>query len=239
MRGSYASVQFVYFAKQKVARKRSHTRCTPDAFECVRRRVALLQQASHPNVVDYYTCSLRDGVLDVYMEPWGHSVSARVARGLYGHSYVRAFVCGVLEGVFALHHRGMTHGDVKPANILFARDTYKLCDCDDPSSITANYMSAERGRVWPQQTHGPGSDVHAVGMSAMEVLTGEIPYAELLDSLQVFFRVCSRKPPAIWADTTGFDPRAVASVECLIRPPAPGVSHDLHSLRTEIALIYS
>ena len=201
----------------------------------------MLRQVSHPNVVGYYTCSLRDGVLDVYMEPWGHSVAARVARGLYGHTYVHAFVRNVLEGVFALHHRGMTHGDVKPANILFAHDTYKLCDCEDPSSITANYMSAERGRVWPLQTHNPGSDVHAVGMSAMEVLTGETPYAELHDSLQVFSRVFSRLPPAIWTDTTGFDPCAVASVKYLIRAPvdALGASRELQGLLTQIALFYS
>ena len=198
----------------------------------------MLRQVSHPNVVGYYTCSLRDGVLDVYMEPWGHSVAARVARGLYGHTYVHAFVRNVLEGVFALHHRGMTHGDVKPANILFAHDTYKLCDCEDPSSITANYMSAERGRVWLKRTHDHGSDVHAVGMSAMEVLSGETLYAELLDLVQVFFRVCSRVPPALWADTAAFDARAVASIECLIRAP-PTPPRGIEDMLSQIAVFYS
>jgi len=70
---------------------------------------------------------------------------------------------------------------------------------------------------------------------------GETPYAELHDSLQVFSRVFSRLPPAIWTDTTGFDPCAVASVECLIRAPvdALGASRELQGLLTQIALFYS
>jgi len=61
------------------------------------------------------------------------------------------------------------------------------------------------------------------------------------DSLQVFSRVFSRLPPAIWTDTTGFDPCAVASIECLIRAPvdALGASRELQGLLTQIALFYS
>jgi serine/threonine protein kinase len=239
MRGTHASVQFVYFAKIRVARKRSHARSTHLGFERVQERVQSLQQVSHPNVVGYYTCSLRDGVLDVYMQPWGLSVAARVARGRHGPSYVHAFVRDVLLGVAALHARGMTHGDVKPANILFAHRTHKLCDCDDPASITANYMSAARGRVWPQPTHDHDSDVHAVGMSAMEVLCGETPYAELHDQLQVYYRVCTGQRPVLWAETAARDPRAVASIERLIRAPAPGTPRDVAALLAEIEVFYS
>lgn len=239
MCGKHASVRLVSLKQMPAARKRSHRRSSPSTFASVQKRVASLQSVKHPNVVGYYCCSQLHGRINVYMEPWGESVGAQVARGVHGAQYVRAFLLDVMRGLFALHQGGMTHGDVKPDNILYAHHTYKLCDCDDPSSITANYMSAARGRVWPRQTHDQSSDVHSVGMSAMEVLCGETPYAELEDSRQVFFRVCSGIGAALWADTTGYEPRAVASIDHVLALAEQGLPAAMtaRGVDTQLALI--
>lgn len=231
MRGCRASVTLVTTALGVFARKRAHQACAEPKFADVQERIALLSNVHHPNVVAYFACSLSEGCLDVYMEPWGPSVSVLIRNGRHGPEYVCDFMLDVLQGLLALQEGGMTHGDVKPSNVLFAHDTYKLCDCDDPLAISPNYMSAKRGRVWPDRTHDPTSDVYSVGMSAMEVLTGTTPYAELQEGVQTFYKVCHGCLPRLWSCTSRYDQQAVEAINHVLADDehGPGL-HSKHIL---------
>jgi serine/threonine protein kinase len=98
----------------------------------------------------------------------------------------KAFI-ELCEGVSAIHGAGKLHCDIKPSNVLVARDgRVVLLDfgvageidsrdgrADDVILGTPAYMAPEQARGHPAS---PRSDWYAVGVMLYEALTGELPF---------------------------------------------------------------
>ncbi|HEY7138255.1 MAG TPA: protein kinase [Acidimicrobiia bacterium] len=102
-----------------------------------------------------------------------------------------AIVRQVLQGLAAVHHAGVVHRDVKPANVLVDERTpgipvAKLTDFGlsrllDGSSVTRTtgvvgtprYMAPELG---DGRDPTPASDLYAVGVMLYELLAGHLPF---------------------------------------------------------------
>ncbi|XP_033095994.1 dual specificity mitogen-activated protein kinase kinase 7-like [Anneissia japonica] len=118
---------------------------------------------------------------------------------------------------------GVMHRDVKPSNILLdERGTVKLCDfgisgrlvdskARTRSAGCAAYMAPER--IDPPDPSNPDYDVRAdvwsLGISLVELATGEFPYKNCKNDFEVLARVLSEDPPKL--------------------PPNRGFSCDFHS----------
>ncbi len=153
---------------------------------------SLLSEIDHPNLIkifdlghddalgcDYYTMTLADGPpLDqAGVLPWREAVD--VFRR-------------VLDGLAALHDKGIIHRDIKPANILtFADGRPVLADLGiarNPKSAgltragtimgTAAYMSPEQAAG---RSVGPRSDLFSIGMSLYRVIHGRSVYESVPD----------------------------------------------------------
>jgi eukaryotic-like serine/threonine-protein kinase len=116
----------------------------------------------------------------------------RVAR--IGHEAASALA--------ALHAAGVVHGDVKPANILIARDGAKLTDfgiaraADDTATLSLPGVTFATPAYAPPETvsHGERSaagDVYSLAVTLYELLTGA-RWNTTVGSTQVI-------PPAEWA----------------------------------------
>lgn len=110
------------------------------------------------NVTQYRPLSLRQHLQDRGRVPGAEA--ARIAADL-------------LEGLAHLHAHGVTHGDIKPANILRQNGRWTLCDYGlardlsrpDGSGHTPGFIPAE----------GPGTaaaDIYAIGVVCMMMVTG-------------------------------------------------------------------
>lgn len=112
----------------------------------------------------------------------------------------------IIGAIVYLHGQRIVHGDIKGANILVSRDgTPKLADfgltltaesklelsATDESGGTSRWMAPELFMAGARRS--TQTDVYALGMAILEILTGKRPFDEINSASQVFGAVLLRK----------------------------------------------
>lgn len=150
-----------------------------------------MARLEHPNVVRVLDVQQQQGQPFLVMElvEAGSLVDWVLDHGAMHPQQAVPLMCEVLRGIEAAHARGIIHRDVKPHNILIARDgTPKLSDfgiaqlAQHSLSTTRTgvimgspaYMAPEQRRSARQVDER--SDVFATGATMLHLLTGEEPY---------------------------------------------------------------
>lgn len=195
---------------RRVAIKVLHSQYSSDeAFvKRFRREAQAAANLSHPNIVGIYDWGQAQNTYFIVME----IVEGRSLRDVLkseGALLPRRAIEIASETAAALsvaHRAGLVHRDVKPGNILLARDgTVKVTDFgiarawDDSQELTrtgavigtATYFSPEQAQGAPADGR---SDVYALGVVLYEMLTGRPPF--LGDSpMSVAFQHVSAEAP--------------------------------------------
>ncbi|MGI8998458.1 MAG: serine/threonine-protein kinase [Candidatus Limnocylindria bacterium] len=176
-----------------VAVKRLHPHLLPD--QASRRRLAAEARAaaslSHPVIVDVYDVDATGEAPALIMELVdGESLSARIDRdGPMPDREAAAATADIADALYHAHQRGVIHRDVKPGNVLLAKDgRTRLVDFGIAHSLAE---SAERltldgtvigtlSAMAPEQLAGgpitPRTDLYGLGVVLHEALTGRPPY---------------------------------------------------------------
>ncbi|CEL59140.1 Serine/threonine-protein kinase sepA OS=Dictyostelium discoideum GN=sepA PE=2 SV=1 [Rhizoctonia solani AG-1 IB] len=164
-------------------------------------------KCSHPNVLEVYgVARYRDQIAMV--SPW--MGNGNLSQFLSRRPPVdRCTLCKqVADGAAYLHSQGIAHGDIKGVNVLVAQDyTLKLADFGNASlkeyslkfTTTANALNISPRWTAPEVVfgdtgHSVEADVYALGMTILEVITGEVPYAGISD-VTVFVKVMQNIQP--------------------------------------------
>ena len=166
------------------------------------REARLAAQLQHPNVVAVYDAGEEDGRPFIVGElVSGPTVADRLAeRGRLPAEEASRIVAGAARGLACAHEAGLVHRDVKPQNLLIARDgTVKVADfgiarAGESTGLTelgtilgtAAYIAPEQARG---ERVGPAADVYGLGAVLYELLTGRPPHvfrtlAELVERQQ-------------------------------------------------------
>jgi len=159
--------------------------------ERFRRESMIAAAIDHPNVIPIFDAGDEDGVLYITMRlVEGTDLRALIAaEGDIEPLRAARIVRQVGAALDAAHARGMLHRDVKPSNVLLARDDHVyLSDfglakrADSAGGLTRQGSIIGRAAyVAPEQIlNGPvdaRTDVYALGCLLFEALTGEAPFA--------------------------------------------------------------
>jgi len=111
----------------------------------------------------------------------------------------------LLQGLCEVHERGVTHGDVKPENIILSGPEEKVRVLDfGLAQVTALATGAAGGTppymapelVLDGAPATPRSDIYAVGVVLYEMLTGRLPRGHASMGLEQIRRSWEKKPAA-------------------------------------------
>jgi len=165
----------------------------------------------HPNVVQVFDSGLDEhtGQHFIVMEYIEGQSCAEILRD-YGWVDVDEAVSIVeqaCEGLYYAHRNGVVHRDVKPGNLLRAREgEVKLADfgiakATEQSSITqvgsvlgtAAYLAPEQARG---EEAGPPADLYALGVVTYQLISGRLPY-EATSLTELALKQQREEPPTL------------------------------------------
>ncbi|MBL8742302.1 MAG: serine/threonine protein kinase, partial [Myxococcales bacterium] len=163
-----------------------------------------------------------EGTLDTLLKP---------SRGKgFALSIAWPLMKAILEGLAYAHREGVAHRDLKPQNLMLAKDATgrytprlidfgiaKLFDADAqpgsgatasqvPSVCTPTYAAPEQ---CVGARTGPWTDVHAVGLIFVEMLTGRFAYPDSDDLREIVMAAIDPKrptPKSLGVDVGPFEP---------------------------------
>ncbi len=146
----------------------------------------LIASLDHPNIVTLYDVVQRTGGAALIMQyAGGGSLASLLDQRRLTPGQVVSVAAPLADALDYAHSRGVVHGDVTPANILFTDDGRPLL-ADFGIARVAARLSARSGLVGtphyldPQVVLGGQpdavSDIYALGAICFEALTGRPPY---------------------------------------------------------------
>lgn len=170
----------------------------------------------HPHIVEVHDRGEVDGQLWIAMDYVEGTDAARLAASRYPDGMppqeVIRLITPIAEALDYAHQRGLTHRDVKPANILIANpgtpdERILLADFgiarrdDDTSGLTGtNITVGTVAYAAPEQLKGDPvdgrADQYALAATAFELLTGTPPFHHSNPAV-VISQHLTEEPPAI------------------------------------------
>jgi eukaryotic-like serine/threonine-protein kinase len=165
----------------------------------------------HPNVVQVFDSGLDEhtGQHFIVMEYIEGQSCAEILRdfGWVDVEEAVSIVEQACEGLHYAHRNGVVHRDVKPGNLLRAREgEVKLADfgiakATEQSSITqvgsvlgtAAYLAPEQARG---EEAGPAADLYALGVVAYQLISGRLPY-EAASLTELALKQQREEPPTL------------------------------------------
>jgi eukaryotic-like serine/threonine-protein kinase len=209
---------------RRVAIKRLHAHSPDDIARRFTREARVGASLNHPNLVSVYDTVTDDESVLIVMELVdGETLRDALRRGPLPTQQALAILRDVATALDHAHSHGVTHRDVKPANVLLRPDgVAKLADMGiavaaDSTRIThsgtvlgsAPYMSHEQ---LEGQKAGPPADVYSLAVVAFEALTGR-KARDGSTPLEIARQVANQPPPDLTEALPGAPKAAAAALK--------------------------
>jgi Tol biopolymer transport system component len=186
----------------------------PEARARFDQEAVAISALNHPHICTLHDVGHHDGMAYLVMEHVeGETLAARLARGRVSRSEALAYAIDLASALDTAHRRGIVHRDVKPANVILAKNGAKLLDFGVarllPSrrpDATTNVGAADTGiagtleYMAPEQLEGreadARSDIWSLGVVLHEMLAGQHPFPGD-SSARIISAVLTEDPTAI------------------------------------------
>ncbi len=183
----------VYEAEDLVLNRRVAIKVARHGNRSLRREAQALAALTSPLIPAVHVLGVHEGLEYLVMERiYGatlenHLSQRRAAGRLFSIQEVLDVLVSIADGLVSIHHAGVAHRDVKPANVMLCPGGRVLLmdlgivlpEVDVSTSGvsgTPAYMAPEaiRGQIAPGEAWQ--IDLYALGVIAFEMLTGELPF---------------------------------------------------------------
>lgn len=171
------------------------------------REARALARVKHPNLVQIYTVAADKGLHFFAMEyVRGRTLGARIARGpALAREEILAVAGQVLSAIAAVHAAGITHRDVKTANIMVEpggravlMDLGLAKDEVSRGVTTEGMILGTPEYMPPEQAHGEPatarSDIYSFGVVLFEMAAGRVPFTGK-SAIAILRKQCEEAPP--------------------------------------------
>jgi len=173
-----------------VKRLKPEKRDDPETLRRFQKEATILLELgnSHdqiPKLIDYFPENRDFYLVQEYIE--GHDLSNEIIRGKqWSEADVTRLLQEVLEILAFVHQRGVIHRDIKPSNLMrrYSDDKFMLIDfgifkkVNSRGQISSTTCIGTLAYMPSEQLHGHPklcSDVYALGLTAIQALTGVPP----------------------------------------------------------------
>ncbi|HEX6233352.1 MAG TPA: serine/threonine-protein kinase [Jiangellaceae bacterium] len=140
-----------------------------------------LTAVDHPHLVPIYGVIEVEGGLALVMAlaDGGNLADLLAARGVLDPGEVVTICAPLADALSEIHRRGVVHGEVQPANILFTADGRPMLSDLGVVRLTGRLPAPVPGLTAPEVEAGqwplPASDVYGMAATAVLALTGYLP----------------------------------------------------------------
>ena len=196
----YAAEDTVLHRRVALKVLRSEVADDAERRERFAREATAVAALNHPNIVTVYSLEEADGVRFITMELVdGRALSDLIPRGGMPLDQLLKIAIPLADAVGAAHQRGITHRDLKPGNVMVARDgrvkvldfgLAKLRESEVDATIvaaTAPLTMTAKGQIVgtvaymsPEQAEGGAvdhrADIFSLGIILFEMATGQRPF---------------------------------------------------------------
>lgn len=208
---------------------------SPALIERFRREVKLARRVTHENVARMFDIGEHGGARFLTMEfIEGESLADLLTRtGRLPVAKVLELASAVCAGLAAAHRAGVVHRDLKPDNVMLARDGRVLITdfgiARDPvasqGGATVGMVVGTPAYMAPEQVEARAdidarADIYALGAMLFELFTGEVPWKGS-SAMAIAAARLYAPPPSARAQNPGVPAALSAVVErCMAREPA-------------------
>ncbi|KLO07661.1 kinase-like protein [Schizopora paradoxa] len=206
--------------KVAVKRLRLHVGGNWDVIKYFANAIRIWARLSHPNVMHLLGYTVEGGYRSLVSE-WMENGSLRVHMVKLSTEELFSMAIGIAKGLCYLHSNKVIHSDLKADNVLVSPTgepllaDFGISKLEASSSSSPAGLSTESVRgstrwlayeffeirdddndAFGRSSHNEKTDVWAFGMTILELLSGDVPFAKIRNDLKVIFAIVNKTLPS-------------------------------------------